>query len=64
MKNPTRFHISKANTPMLKLVLVFDLVLAAAATITFILTRSPWSFLLLIPTRLPIFKITKEEPRQ
>lgn len=66
MKSPIRFHINKANIPMLKIVLVFDLALVTAATVAFILTHSPWSFLLLTPTLFPTFKITKgkEEPRQ
>lgn len=64
MKSPIRFHINKANVTIIKTVLLFDLLLATAATVAFILTRSPWSFLLLTPTLFPTFKITKEEPRQ
>ena len=65
MKSLIPIHINKADIPALKTLLAFDLTLIITATITFILTRSPWSFLILTPTLFPTFKITKkEEPSQ
>jgi hypothetical protein len=64
MKSPIRFHINKANIPMLKVVLLFDLALVTTAATVLVLTRSPWSLLLLAPTLFPTFKVTKEEPSQ